>query len=136
VSVAEGQKRIVAHCEERTPQRGVDAELVVRPLDGDQRVAYRHHLFAGVERTPPDQHVRDVPHLERPHVGPRHVLSELLKALEEQAHVSSLDRHLFGGPPPLGDREAALVDQEIDERSHGVGNRVLDLELDDFAPVE
>ena len=95
----------------------------------------RHHLFARVKRAPADEHVRDVARLERTHVGPRDVFAELLKSLEQQAHVPRLHGHLLGRPLALGDREAALVDQEIDERAHRVGDRLLDLELHDLAPI-
>ena len=76
------EERVVADREERAAQGRVDAELVVGPFDGRERVANREHLFALVKRSTADQHVRDVAHFERAHVRPRDVLSELLETLE------------------------------------------------------
>jgi len=76
------EERVVAYREEGAAKGCVDTELVVGPFDGRESVANREHLFALVKRSTTDQHMGDVTHFESAHVGPRDILSELLKTLE------------------------------------------------------
>ncbi len=131
--VAIGEERVVRQREEGAPQRRVQAELVVGPLDGGERVPHGLHLLAVVEGAASDEHVRDAPRLERAHVAAGEVVPEALEALEEQADVARVDADGLGGVP-LGDLPPAVVDEPVDEGADRVGQRELDRDVGDLAP--
>ncbi len=71
------QQHFIRDCEQRAFQRGEDAQLVVRPLDGGERGPQSFHFLAVVERFRPRQQVIDVARLQCPRV----LASEILAAL-------------------------------------------------------
>ena len=133
--VPKGQQRVIAQRKERPAQRGEDAQPVVRPLDGKERIADRQHLFAIVKGTPSHQHMRDAARLEPAHVGARDILIELAETPEQQADVASRNRDPLVS---FGNRPAALAHEPRDEGRSRVREGRLDLAVGDarvVAPV-
>ena len=134
--VAPGQQRTVVEREERAAQRGEHRQLVVGPLDGSERVAERLDLLALVERAAADQHVGQVARLERAHVRPRDVVAQRSEAAEQQADVRGSPRERC-----RPGRSRSVTFQPLDRTSqstnagHRVGQRLLDLPVDDLAVV-
>jgi hypothetical protein len=133
--MSKGQQDVVAEGEERAAQRGEYAQLVVRPLDRDERVAQREHLLAVVIRAPAHEDVGHAAHLQRSHVGPRHVVTEALEATEEETHVPGLEGHGLARLLALGDRPAALTHEPVHEGTDGIGERLVDAVVHDARTV-
>ncbi len=132
---AVGEQRLVGEREERPAQRGVNAELVVGPLDRGERAEHGLHLLAIVKAPPAHEHVRDAPRLQRPHVGAGEVVPVALKTLEKKANMPRLQGHAHALGVALAHRPPALVDEPVDERAHGVGERSGDGVGGDLAPL-
>ena len=140
------EQLLIPDREQCSPQRRKHRQLIVRPLDRRERGAQRFDFAAIVKRPAADEQMRDAARFERPHVRPRHVVSEADEAAEQQADVPGLDRDEAFRSPGLkpmarpsavksarcdrcdaafGHFPAALVDQPIDVRADGIGKRLL-----------
>ena len=109
---------LVGNGEERTPEGRVDAQLVVRELDGGESCAQERQFGAadvGLDRC---QRVRDVQVPKGVRVGLRHQPSIRPEAPEQQTDVARLHRPgpLFAG---LGNPEPA-----VDEPAHEARDRL------------
>ena len=86
------EQLLIPDREQCSPQRRKHRQLIVWPLDRRERGAQRLDFAAVVKRPAADEQMRDAARFERPHVRPRHVLSEADEPAEQQADVPGLDR--------------------------------------------
>ena len=73
--------------------------------------------------------MRDVAGLEGPGVGQGHVAMEALKPFEEQTNVARRHGDCFAAP--LGDLPPALPQEPLHPGSHGIGERLVNLPIED-----
>ncbi len=133
--VAIGEQRVVAEREERAVQGREDAELVVRPLDGGQRVAQRDDLFALVIRAPAYEDVGNMARLERPHVFTGDVVPSVHEATREETDVTRDDGDGLVRTLAFRDRPATLMKKPVDEGSDGIGKRRVDSVAGDLSVI-
>ena len=127
-SLPEIQQLLVVDGEERSFQRGEHRQLIVGPFDGGERGADGFDFFPPVKRLAADQQVWNPAGLDRLEIRPRHVAIEADEAPEQYGDVLRLDRDgaLVPIRQPLADRPAAAVQEPVDERADGIGERVFD----------
>ncbi|MGH6930758.1 MAG: hypothetical protein ACREEV_20755, partial [Dongiaceae bacterium] len=82
------EQLFLADREQRSMQRGINGQLVLRPLDGGQGGADGIHLFALVKRLAAYEQVRHAARLELLDVIARDVAAEVHEAAEQQADVA------------------------------------------------
>src|SRR2546425_744723 len=91
------EQLFVADREERSPQRRENGKFVVRPFDRRQRGAQRLDLGAVVKRAAANEQVRNAARFERLHIAAGHVFVVADEPAEQQADMTSLNRHeVFG----------------------------------------
>ncbi len=117
---------VVADGEQRPAQRGIHRQLIVGPLDGQQRRAQRLDLLAVVKGLAADQQVADTARFQCVHVVARHVLAVRQEAAEQDADVPRFERYATVRCPPLRHRPSAVLHQPRDVRADRVGQRRLD----------
>ena len=114
VPLFEAQQSGIVDAEERAAQQGVDAQLVVGPLDGAQCGAYGGRFFALVQSLGADEDVLDFAGFETADVVLGEVPVVIQEPAEQNADVFRLDGAAAAGC--IGaDRPAAGSQQPLDE---------------------
>ena len=102
-------------------------QLVIGPLDRQERGAHGLNLFPGVKRSSAHQQVRDPARFERLDVRPGDIPGEkALEPAEQQTYVPCRNGHPSGRLLALGHRPPALLEHPADKRAHRIRKRVFD----------
>src|SRR5437867_3050099 len=95
------EQLLIRNSEERSMQRRVDRQLIVRPLDRRERGADRLDFFAAVKRLATDEELCDSARLEGLHILSCDVDSHFFETSEQDADVLRLNPPATAVQKPL-----------------------------------